>query len=85
MSDDNKVISLEEARLARLHQRNNYSKLIEEYEVLRIKFLYGKTLNVQEARRFIELTKYFVKYGHSESFRLTCQYTYDKYIKKYNL
>lgn len=93
MSDDtkselddilNNVINIDEGRVKRLKERGHYFTMLEQFDVLRVKFIYD-TLDADEARNFITLCKYFKESGHSESLRLTCHYIYKKYIEKQGL
>lgn len=93
MSDDLKdklenittnVINIDNGRIKRLKERGHYFSLLEEFDVLRIKFIYDN-LDENEARSFVTLCKYFKENGHSESLRLTCQYIYKRYMEKQGL
>jgi hypothetical protein len=93
MSDDIKneiqdiidnVINIDEGRVKRLKERGHYFTLLEQFDVLRIKFIYDQ-LDKDEARNFVTLCKYFKDNGHSESLRLTCHYIHKKYIEKQGL
>lgn len=83
----NKVLSIDNKRVERLAERGHYVSMMEEYEVLRLKFLHEDkgALSKQEAIRLSTLTKYMMKYGHSEPYKLSCKYFYEKYIKPFNL
>lgn len=93
MSDDTKdeiqdiidnVINIDEGRVKRLKERGHYYTLLEQFDVLRVKFIYDN-LSKDEARNFVTLCKYFKDNGHSESLRLTCQYIYKRYMEKQGL
>lgn len=81
MSDDN-IRSLSDKRIERLKSKGSYWGLLDEYEILRLKFYYEPEMSKREALRFIELCKYFMQNGHSESFKLSCKYMYDKFMAK---
>jgi len=89
VSDEKKaeVISIDRKRLDNMAERGHYQSMWEEFEILRLKFLHEDVSKIpkQEAIRLITLTKYMIKYGHSEPFQLSCQYFYDKYIKPFDL
>lgn len=78
------VINIDEGRVKRLKERGHYFTLLEQFDVLRVKFIYDE-LDKDEARNFVTLCKYFKENGHSESLRLTCHYIYKKYIEKQGL
>jgi hypothetical protein len=85
MSEDNKdkpnnVVELDESRIKRLTTKGHYVSMLEQFDILRIKFLYDQ-LEKEEAIKFITLCKYFMRYGHNESIRLNCHYIYKKYIE----
>jgi hypothetical protein len=87
MSDDDKknVISLDDLRVKKLQVTGHYVSLLEEFDRLKAKLLYGYDMDKQEAHKLITLTKYFLKNPHSEAFKLHVQYIYDKYIKEFDL
>lgn len=94
MGDENKkqdagtaenVVNIDEAKIRRLRERGHTGMLLEEYEKLRLKFFYDQAINKDEAKRLVLLCKYFMQYGPTESFRLSCQYMYEKYMKPYGL
>jgi hypothetical protein len=81
----NNVSSIDDRRISRLLERGNLYSIIEEYEILRLKLLYDKELTKVEAIRLVTLCKYLMDNGPSEAFRLSCQYLYERYIKKFGL
>ena len=87
MDNENKtnIVSLDTAKIKRLKERGHVGSMLEEFELLRLKLLYEEPMNKQEAAKLVTLTKYFMENGPSESFRLSCKFLYDKYIKPYNL
>ena len=89
MSDNegkkNNIVSLDDKRIERLTQRGHYFTMLEQFELLRLKFIYGDTMNKKEALDFITMCKYFVKYGHSEPFRYSCEQILKKYIEPHGL
>lgn len=78
------VINIDEGRIKRLREHGHYFSLLEQFDVLRVRFIYD-TLDEDEARNFVTLCKYFKENGHSESLRLTCYYIYKRYIEKQGL
>lgn len=92
MSDDpkkeeivNNVNHIDEARLKKMKTRGHMMSMLEEFEVLRIKFFYDRLTDKQEATRFVTLVKYFMENGPSEAMRLSCRLMYEKYIEKQGL
>jgi hypothetical protein len=94
MSDENKkdtvedlsnVVSLDKAKIDRLKQRGHLGTMLEEFEILRLKLLYDQDMDKQEATRLVTLTKYFIEYGPTEAFRLSCKLMYEKYMKPFGL
>jgi hypothetical protein len=80
----NNVINIDEGRIKRLKERGHYLTLLEQFDVLRVKFIYDQ-LTKEEARNFVTLCKYFKDNGHSESLKLTCHYLYKKYMERQGL
>lgn len=78
------VINIDEGRIKRLKERGHYLTLLEQFDVLRVKFIYDN-LTKEEARNFVTLCKYFKDNGHSESLKLTCHYIYKRYMEKQGL
>lgn len=78
------VVNIDEGRIKRLKERGHYFTLLEQFDVLRVKFIYD-SLTEDEARSFVTLCKYFKENGHSESLRLTCYYIHKRYIEKQGL
>jgi hypothetical protein len=79
------ITNIDVARIKRLKIKGHYWSLYDEFEKLRLKFFYEKTLTPQEAVRFITLLKYHKENGHSEAFKLNCEYLYKQYCEKYDL
>ena len=78
------VTNIDEGRVRRLQKRGHYFTLLEQFDVLRVKFIYDN-LDKDEARKFVTLCKYFKINGHSESLRLTCHYIHKRYMDKQGL
>mgnify|MGYP001562927635 CR=1 FL=1 len=78
------VTNIDEGRIKRLKERGHYVTMLEQFDVLRVKFIYDQ-LDKEEATRFITLCKYLKENGHSESLKLTCHYIYQKYMKNQGL
>lgn len=77
---------IDAARIKRLKVKGHYVTLIDEYEQLRLKFMYEPSaMRQQEAIRFVTLCKFFMENGHSDSFKLHCKYIYERYIGKFGL
>ena len=85
MSKDKKITHIDKKRLDHLTVNGHYNSMLENFETLRIKLLYDKELTKQEAIMLITLTKYFIRNGHNEAFRLSCEYLYERYIGPYEL
>jgi hypothetical protein len=83
--EETNVSHIDEQRIKKLQVQGHYVSLLEEFDRLKAKLLYGYDMDKQEAHKLITLTKYFLKNAHSEGFRLHVQYIYDKYIKEYDL
>jgi hypothetical protein len=85
--DKKKTLSFDDKRVEKLAERGHYPSLLEEYEMLRLKFLHEDLdkITKEEAIKLTTLTKYMMKYGHSEPYKLNCKYFYEKYIKPFNL
>lgn len=79
------VNHIDEARVKRMKTRGHMMTMLEEFEVLRLKFFYDKLTDKQEATRFVTLVKYFMENGPTEPMRLSCRLLYEKYIEKQNL
>lgn len=80
-----KITHLDSRRVKKLETKGHYFSLLEEFETLRAKLVYGMTLDTKEAHRLVTLVKYFLKNAHSESFRIHVQFIHDKYIKDFKL
>lgn len=90
-TDDNKpatpeqvsnVVEIVDARIQRMRERGHLISMYEEFEILRIKFIYDDLKDRQDAIRFMTLLKYFMENGPSEAMRLNCKYMYERYVKK---
>jgi hypothetical protein len=87
-TDDSKidnVVDIDKAKIQRLRVRGHLLSMLEEFEILRLKLLYDQDMNKQEATQLVTLTKYFIEYGPSEAFRLSCKLMYEKYMKPFGL
>lgn len=76
------VSHIDTAKVKRLKERGHLMSMYEEFEVLRIKFMYDKLTEKQDAIRFVTLLKYFAENGPSEAMRLSCTYMLEKHVKK---
>lgn len=83
--DDKEPSHIDLARIKRMKVRGHQWSMLEEFEILRVKFIYGKLEDKQETTRFVTLIKYFMENGPSEAMRLNCKLMYEKYIEKYGL
>jgi hypothetical protein len=79
------LVSLDEAKMRRMKKHGNTYAMVEQFEILRLKLLYDKPMNPEEAHNLVLLTKYFIQNGPSEAFRLSCKLLYEKYMEPYNL
>lgn len=79
------VNHIDEARVKKMKMRGHMMSMLEEFEVLRIKFFYDKLTDKQEATRFVTLLRYFKDNGPTEAMRLSCQLLLEKYVDKFNL
>ena len=79
------VNHIDEARVKKMKMRGHMMSMLEEFEVLRIKFFYDKLTDKQEATRFITLVKYFMENGPTEAMRLSCRLMFEKYMEKQGL
>lgn len=90
MSDEPKKLEstlnhIDEARVKKMKNKGHTMSMLEEFEVLRVKFFYDKLTDRQEATRFVTLVKYFMVNGPSEAMRLSCRLMYEKYMEKQGL
>lgn len=86
MSDDTKKITfLDDKRVDHLTTKGHYLTMIEDFETLRLKLIYDDELSKKEAIRLVTLTKYFLRYGHSEAFKLSCKYLYERFMEPFGL
>jgi len=83
--DDKPVSHIDQARIRRMKERGHQMSMYEEFEILRLKFIYGKLEDKQETTRFVTLIKYFMENGPSEAMRLNCKFMYEKYVEKFGL
>ena len=83
--DPSNVNHIDEARVKKMKMRGHMMSMLEEFEVLRIKFFYDKLTDKQEATRFITLVKYFMENGPTEAMRLSCRLMFEKYMEKQGL
>jgi hypothetical protein len=89
MSEDNippepklaTVRHIDERRFVKIAEKS-YLAIVDEYECLKIKFFNQVELTTEESVRFVTLCKYLVNNGHNDSFKLSCQLLYDKYMVK---
>jgi len=79
------VTHIDEKRIERLAQKGHYVALLEEFESLKLKFIYNKDMDKKEATKLVTLCKYFMRHAHNEPLKLSAEFFYDKYIKKHNL
>ena len=79
------LVSIDLARIKRMKMRGHYYSLVDEYEKLRLKFHYEKEMDKVEVIRFITLCKFFMENGHSEAFKLSCKYLFEKYMGRFGL
>lgn len=77
------LVDITDARIKRLRERGHLVSMYEEFEILRIKFIYDDLKDRQDAIRFVTLLKYFMENGPSEAMRLNCKYMFDRYVKKF--
>ena len=74
------IMHIDEARLRRMSKKGHTLSMLEEYEMLKLKFLYSKLDDRIEAMRLVTLCKYFMEKGPTELIRLSSSLFYDKYI-----
>lgn len=79
------VNHIDEARIKKMKVKGHMMSMIEEFEVLKLKFFYDKLTDKAEATRFVTLVKYFMENGPTEPFRLSCRLMYEKYMEKQGL
>lgn len=88
MSEEKKpstVSNIDNKRIEKLAQHGHYNSMLEQFELLRLKFIYGEEMNKEEGIKFITMAKYFAQYGHSEPFRYSCQLILKKYVTPHGL
>jgi len=73
------VVHLDSKRLDRL-KGANYFAIVDEAELLRMKFQTGKIDNAHDAYRFVTLVKYIMTYGHSEALKFSYKLIYDQFM-----
>ncbi len=78
----NNVVDIVDAKVAKLKKHGHMMSMYEEFEILRIKFIYDDLKERQEAIRFVTLLKYFMENGPSEAMKLNCKYMYEKYVRR---
>lgn len=83
--DDKEPSHIDQARIKRMKTRGHMMSMLEEFEILRLKFIYGKLEDKRDASRFVTLLKYFAENGPSEALRLNCKYMLEKYVEKFGL
>lgn len=83
--EEDKITSIDSKRIDRLMERGHYISMAEEFEVLRLKLLYDDELDQREAIRLVTLCKYFMEYGHSEPFKLSAKYLYERFMEPFDL
>ncbi len=82
---DKNVIDLDRARLKKFKMTGHTSSMMEEFEILRLKLLYDKPLEKDEAIKLVTYIKYFMVNGPTEPYRLTCKFLYEKYVEPYGM
>lgn len=75
------VVSIDEARIDKMKKNGHYYSMVEQFEMLRLKFLYNDEMTKQEGIDFVTYLKYFSIYGHSESFKYSCKKMLEKYVE----
>ncbi len=78
--DNDKLSHIDLARLKRMSQKNLYG-LMETYDTLNTKFVYGVDLTKKEAIELITLSKFFMEYGPTEGVKIRARMFYEKYVK----
>lgn len=76
----NNVFDLDKKRFDRLKGKP-YPMILDEAELLRLKFQSGKLDNHYDAYRFVTLVKYMIQFGHSEAVKFSYQLIYDQFMK----
>lgn len=79
------VTHIDTLRIDKMRERGHLPSMFEEFEILRIKFMYDKLTDPQEAIKFVTLLKYFAENGPSEAMRLSCSFMLERYVKKFEL
>lgn len=79
------VSHIDDMRVERLAQNGVYWNLFDQFNTLEVKLGYGENLTPKEVREYCLLTKYLMKYGHSEAIQFKCNKIYERYMKEQGL
>ena len=89
MSDEKKeeasVTHIDDKRVDRLKTKASYHEILDAFDLLRIKLLYGEPITVEEGYQLVTLTKYIQQHGHNEQIKIMAKHLYQKYMKHTNL
>jgi hypothetical protein len=95
MSDDKRIvpinfmksniINIDTIKLKRLHEKGHLPTMVDQYQLLRTKFIYNKDMTKEEALQFVTLVKYFMHFSPSEALKIDAEYMFTNYIEPYGL
>lgn len=76
----NNVVQIDSKRIEKLKTKD-YFKILDEAEVLRMKFQSGRIESHAEAYRFVTLCKYLMEFGNSESVKYGYKMIYHQFMR----
>lgn len=85
MNKKTNIVNIDEIKLKKLKLQGHLPSIIEEFDILRLKFIYKKNMTKEEAQKFVLLCKYLMEEAPTESMKLNCKFIYEKYMEPYNL
>lgn len=81
----NNLNYIDQARIKRMKERGHILSMLEEFEILSIKFYHDKLTEKREVIKFITLVKYFAENAPTEALKLRCKFILEKYVDKHGL
>lgn len=79
------IVQIDDLKIERMAQIGVYWNIFDSWNTLEVRIGYGEQLTPLEAREYCLLTKYMLKYGHSEAIQIKCKHIFNRYMKDQGL